>query len=185
MYCYRNVSFALFNGWNVSKTSFDHEKAVIEGSCLCIHYSLSSKLFSFFFSFQFTLYSPLLFSYRQLYFSTLWILRSICKYFYLSFFRSFYLSPANHPSIPPSPSFLTGNPPYFTVPSPEPREESIREKCIGYVVFVLPIFGGRVAGLCRGAQEKLLDWGVLQSTVCPLCHTSTDITLGWSRKWIF
>ncbi len=127
-YCYRNVSFALFNEWNVSKTSFDHEKAGMEGSCLCIHYSLSLKLFSFFLSLQFTFTSPLLFSYRQLYFSTLWILRSICKYFYLSFVRSFYLSPANHPSIPPLSLFFDRKTTIFHCPVPWAHRREYQRK---------------------------------------------------------
>jgi hypothetical protein len=33
-YCYKKVSFALLNGWNVTRTNFDHAWAVMEGSCL-------------------------------------------------------------------------------------------------------------------------------------------------------
>ena len=30
---YKNVSFALLDGWNVTETSFDHSGAGMEGSC--------------------------------------------------------------------------------------------------------------------------------------------------------
>jgi hypothetical protein len=33
-YCYKNVSIALLNGWNVIKTSFDLALAEMEGSCV-------------------------------------------------------------------------------------------------------------------------------------------------------
>ncbi len=33
-YCYNNVSFALLNGWNVTKTSFDYASAGTKESCL-------------------------------------------------------------------------------------------------------------------------------------------------------
>ena len=31
---YKNVSFALLDGWNVTETSFDHSRAGMKGSCL-------------------------------------------------------------------------------------------------------------------------------------------------------
>jgi hypothetical protein len=134
------------------QTSFDHEKAGMEGSCLCIHYSLSLKLFSLFLSFQFSPSSSLIVNF-------IFQLSEYCVLFVnISIYPSFahFISPRpTIPQFPPSPSFLTGKPPYFTVPSPEPTEESIREKCIGYVVFVQPILGGRVAGLCRRDTVRL------------------------------
>ena len=43
-FCYKNVSFALLDGWNVTKTSFDHAWAGIEGSCELKKWTLGLKL---------------------------------------------------------------------------------------------------------------------------------------------